>query len=115
MNMDGNGNEQWVLKGDDGPGSNGTIYWQSSKKDIPFPKDEWFKLEYFVDFVSDGSPTGRVWMKINDELIADMINVKTSRQSGDSMNTLFLSTVYGANGPLHAWVDDIEIWDEVPY
>ena len=115
MNMDSNGNEQWVLKGDDGPGNNGTIYWQSSRRDIPFPKDKWFKLEYFVDFVSDGSKTGRVLMKINDEIIADMTNVKTARQGGDPMRTLFLSTVYGANGPIHAWVDDIEIWDNVPY
>ncbi len=113
MNMDSNGNESWEFRGDTKPGFAGVV-WSASNKTIPFPKEEWFKLEYFIDFKVDGSATGRVWMKINDQLIGDKANVQTSRNN-QKMQALFLTNLYGANGNIHSWIDDLEIWDDVPY
>lgn len=111
MNLDSSGNEIWEFRGDQAPGI-GNVLWSYSRSDIPFPKNEWFKLEILVDVKLTGAGTGHVFMKVNDQVIGEGYEV--TGHSSEFMQVMMLTQLYGSNGAMHQYIDDLEIWDDIP-
>ncbi len=98
------------LAGDAGPNGHN---WSISNETIVPPFNEWFKIEYFIAW-GDGVNTGRAWWKINGEMVADHTGRMT--YNNDDLGYLFVTQQYGGNSyPISSLVDDLEIWDNVPY
>ncbi|MFK8080237.1 MAG: heparin lyase I family protein [Granulosicoccus sp.] len=101
----------WNVKGDDGGGSENE-YWEIQDRDTPVPRDEWFKVEVYSK-VSAGED-GRFWAKINGTEIASRDGPNLGSEE-DTMYFMMLWQLYGDSYPSHQWIDDVEIWDGVPY
>lgn len=96
--------------------------WWIQKNYMTVPTEEWFKVEIY-DKVSDGED-GIFWIKINDVQIA----YKEGRNLGnnnptswgpdikapDNLRYWTLWQFYSAYTGVQ-WIDDIEIWDGIPY
>lgn len=98
----------WHVKGDD----QNPDYWAVSDRDAPVPRDEWFHVEIYSKVSADDD--GRFWAKINGIEIAshDGPNLGSAE---DTMAFMMLWQLYGSSYPAHQWIDDVEIWDGVPY
>jgi hypothetical protein len=108
MATDIKGNPYWMLQGDTSPQN---PIWQVRNTEIPLIKGEWFKVEYHVKWSNDDD--GYASMKVNGQLIGEHFGVTTFKN--DDLDFIMLTQVYGSNYPMYQWVDDIEIWDGVPY
>ncbi len=104
---DNNGRAYWNFQGDRNPSS---PVWEKSNFDIPVPRDEWFKVEYFFKW-SEGAD-GRAFMKVNGQLVGEHQGATTANSK--DLDFMILTQVYGNTSPMHQWVDDIEIWDGLP-
>lgn len=98
----------WHVKGDD----QNPDYWSVSDRQTPVPRDEWFRVEVYSK-VSAGDD-GRFWARINGTEIASH-NGPNLGSTADSMYFMMLWQLYGNSYPGHQWIDDVEIWDGVPY
>jgi len=104
---DNNGKTYWNFQGDRNPSN---PVWEKPNFDIPVPRDEWFKVEYYIKW-SDSSD-GYASMKVNGQLVADHFGATTI--NSDDLDFIILTQVYGNSHPMHQWIDDIEIWDGQP-
>lgn len=108
MYNDKNGNTFWHTKGDD----QNPDYWAQSNTNVPVPRNEWFQVEVYSKVSSQAD--GRFWAKVNGQEIANHDGPNLGI-SGDSMSFMMLTQLYGNSYPAYQWIDDIEIWDGVPY
>jgi len=104
--QDANG-PYWHIKGQLLPEK--TTPWSVSNHDIAVPIDEWFLLEVFWNH-STGAD-GRVWVAVNGKTIADY-NGPLKRVNGIGAWCIFKN--YGSLGVGGQWIDDVEIWDDIP-
>lgn len=104
---DDNGNPYWHWQGDQNPS---TPIWEIDNKNVPVPGDEWFLTEFYWHW-SEGDD-GRALWKINGQIIGDH-HGPTTRNS-KPIDFIMLTQIYGDANPKYQWVDDIEIWDEIP-
>ena len=104
---DENGNPYWHFQGDKKPKS---PLWERDNFDIPVPKNEWFKTEFYWRW--GDKKEGRAWWKINDQVIADVQGATT--RNNKPIDFIILTQIYGDANPKHQWVDDIEIWEGMP-
>ena len=105
---DNNGKAYWNFQGDRNPSN---AVWEKPNFDIPVPRDEWFKVEYYFKW-SEGSD-GRAFMKVNGQLVGEHHGATTANSK--DLDFIILTQVYGDSPSMHQWVDDIEIWDGLPY
>ena len=110
MNTDDEGNESWEFRGDTKPGVDGLV-WYTSNNEIPFPKDKWFLVEFFVDFEKTGE--GQAFFKVNGQTIGNVKNVTNA--NSENIQVMMLTQIYGSVDYMYQYIDDIEIWDNVPY
>ncbi len=99
----------WHFQGDTDPSSGGV--WDVDNYTIPVPLNKWFSVEYYFDFKITGK--GRAWWKVNGQMVADVTDVTTAKSK--DIEFMILTQIYGNRQPMHQWIDDIEIWDDVPY
>ncbi len=104
---DNNGRAYWNFQGDRNPSN---PVWEKSNFDIPVPRDEWFKVEYY--FKWDEGSDGKAFMKVNGQLVGEHYGATTA--DSKDLSFIILTQVYGDTSPMHQWVDDIEIWDGIP-
>ncbi len=104
---DVDGNPYWHIQGDENPL---TEIWAIDNYTIPIPENEWFLTEFYWKW-SDHS-NGRTLWKINNQIVADHTGATT--KNSKPIDFIILNTVYGDANPKFQWIDDIEIWDEMP-
>lgn len=83
--------------------------WFIENKQVPVPEDEWFLMEVYW-YWNEG--TGYVAWRVNGQVIAE--KEAPSTRNGKPIDFIMLTQTYGAKENLYQWVDDIEIWDEMP-
>lgn len=98
----------WHVQGDD----QDPKFWSVSNRDLPVPRDEWFQVEVYSK-VSSGDD-GRFWAKINGVEIASQDGPNLGSDE-DTMEFMMLWQLYGNSYPASQLVDDVQIWDGVPY
>ncbi len=64
------------------------LNWSISNENVLPPFNEWFKIEYYLEW-GDGVTTGRVWWKINGQLVADHTGRMT--YDNDDLGYLFVT------------------------
>ena len=104
---DVNGNPYWHFQGDENPE---TPIWEYDNFDIPVPENEWFKTEFYWKWSDNNN--GRSLWKINGQVIADHNGATT--KNNKPIDFIILTQIYGDANPKHQWIDDIEIWDDLP-
>ncbi len=104
---DENGHPYWHFQGDKNPEH---PYWEVDNFDIPVPKNEWFKMEFYWHW--GDKKEGKAWWKINDQFVANVKN-RTTRNN-KPIDFIILTQIYGDANPKHQWIDDIEIWEGLP-
>ncbi len=105
---DATGNPYWHWQGDADPQN---PVWEIDNRNIPVPRDEWFKVEYFWHW-SEGN-NGRALWKVNDQIVGEHFGATT--RNSKPIDFIILTQIYGDSNPKHQWIDDIEIWDTIPY
>ena len=85
--------------------------WRIDNETVPVPVGEWFLLEAFLK--GSSSSDGRFLVKVNGETIADH---KGRTNLTDTMRIWSTFKVYtsGAAKPAFQWIDDFEIWSDIP-
>jgi hypothetical protein len=108
MATDYEGKPYWMFQGDIGPQQ---PIWQKENYDLPLIMNEWFKVDFYIKW----SPTsnGYAFMKINGKLIGEHYGPTT--HNADDLDFIMLTQVYGNSYPMYQWIDDIEIWNGIPY
>jgi len=102
-----NGNPYWHFQGDENPEM---PIWEYDNFDIPVPENEWFKTEFYWKWSDNNN--GRSLWKINGQVIADHNGATT--KNNKPIDFIILTQIYGDANPKHQWIDDIEIWDDLP-
>ena len=97
----------WHWQGDANPQK---PIWEIDNREIPVPLDEWFLTEYYWHW-SEGDD-GRALWKINGQIVGDHYGATT--RNSQPIDFIMLTQIYGDANPKYQWVDDIEIWDEIP-
>jgi hypothetical protein len=105
---DATGAPFWHWQGDANPSN---PVWEIDNRDIPVPVDEWFLTEYYWHW-SEGSD-GRALWKINGQVVGDHYGPTT--RNSKPIDFIMLTQIYGNANPKHQWIDDIEVWDGLPY
>jgi hypothetical protein len=121
----GNVAPYWDVRGDNI--ANGDLqpetFWTTTNNTVPVPVNQWFKFEVFWHRSgSFGDSSGRVWMAVNGQIIADIRNatrpdVNTSMMGRNhvSINRIMVNQLYsGSPYPIYQWVDDLQIWKGFP-
>ncbi len=108
MATDYDGKPYWLFQGDTSPQH---PVWQTENYAIPLLFNKWFKVEYYIKW-SEGEE-GYASMKVNGHLIGEHKGATTA--NSDDLDFIMLTQVYGNSHPMHQWVDDLEIWDGLPY
>lgn len=108
MATDYEGKPYWLFQGDSSPQN---PIWQTENYNVPLILNKWFKVEYYIKW-SNGED-GYASMKVNGKLIGAHKGATTA--NSDDLDFIMLTQVYGNSHPMHQWVDDIEIWDGLPY
>ena len=104
---DENGTPYWHWQGDS---DSQTPIWEYDNKTVPVPLNEWFMTEFYWHW-SNG-PDGRSLWKINGQVIAD--NHGPTTLNSKPIDFILLAQIYGNSNPKYQWIDDIEIWDNLP-
>jgi hypothetical protein len=92
---------------------NGSCYSPIINTTVPVPVGQWFRFETFTH--RSYGPDGHFWAKVNGQYIVDRYQMNIGSH-GDPINRLFLCNLYSnAIAPQYQWIDDIEIWEGVPY
>jgi hypothetical protein len=133
--IDWEGELFWMVQGDNvanalPPEPPLRIFWKIENKSIAVPLDQWFKFEVFWHRAGDiNDNSGRVWMAVNGQVIADVRNdnlanvVCESTPCNTSMkgelnagiDRIMISTLYSSTSyPIYQWVDDLQIWNGFP-
>jgi hypothetical protein len=111
INRSVSGKLYWSFQGDDNPSN---PIWEDVVFDseLTVPREEWFKVEVYskMSYQNDG----HCWAKINDHLIGEHYGPNLGNIT-DAISFMMLWQQYGNTYPSHNWVDDIEIWDGIPY
>ena len=102
------GKPYWHWQGDKDPEN---PIWEIDNKKIPVPLDKWFLTEFYWHWSENN--TGRTLWKINNQTIGDH-HGPTTRNS-KPIDFIMLFQLYGNSNPKHQWIDNIEIWDDIPY
>ncbi len=105
---DKNGKPYWHFQGDKDPQH---PVWEIDNTSIPVRGNEWFLTEFYWHW-SDGAD-GKVFWKINGELVGEHYGPTT--RNSKPIDFIILTQIYGDANPKYQWVDDIEIWDGIPY
>lgn len=104
---DDSGTPHWLLQGDINPTE---PIWQVRNYQVPIPREEWFKVEYYLKWSEDSD--GYASMQVNGNLVAEHYGATTNK--GDNLDFIILTQVYGNTHPMHQWIDDVEIWSGLP-
>lgn len=104
---DDNGTPHWLLQGDINPSE---PIWQVRNYQVPIPREEWFKVEYYLKWSKDSG--GYASMQVNGTLVAEHFGATTNK--GDNLDFIILTQVYGNTHPMHQWIDDVLIWSGLP-
>jgi len=102
-----NGHPYWHWQGDRNPEH---PIWEIDNKNIPVPINEWFETEFYWHW-SEGND-GRALWKVNGEIIGDHYGPTT--RNSKPIDFIILTQIYGDANPKYQWIDDIEIWNEIP-
>ncbi len=105
---DATGAPYWHWQGDKDPQN---PLWEIDNRDIAVPLNQWFSTEFYWHW-SEGS-NGRALWKINGQTIGDHYGPTT--RNSKPIDFIMLAQIYGNSNPKHQWIDDIEIWDGLPY
>jgi len=77
---------------------------------VPVIMDDWFTTEYYWHW-SNGSDGYMVW-KINGKIVGEHHGATT--QNDNPIDFILFTQLYGNVTPKYQWIDDIEIWDDLP-
>ncbi len=102
-----NGHPYWHWQGDRTPEH---PIWEIDNKNIPVPINKWFETEFYWHW-SEGND-GRALWKVNGEIIGDHYGPTT--RNSKPIDFIILTQIYGDANPKYQWIDDIEIWNEIP-
>ena len=104
---DGNGNPYWHFEGDKDPQH---PIWEYDNFDIPVPENQWFETEFYWKWSNTNN--GRSLWKINGDVVANHHGATTINNK--PIDLIMLTQIYGNSNPKHQWIDDIEIWSDLP-
>jgi len=108
MAKDHEGKPYWLFQGDIGPQQ---PVWQKENYELPLIMNEWFKVEFYIKW--SPASNGYAFMKVNGKLIGEHYGPTT--HNADDLDFIMLTQVYGNSYPMYQWIDDIEIWNGIPY
>jgi len=97
----------WHWQGDEDPNH---PVWEIDNRSIPVPLNEWFLTEFYWHWSE--SDDGRALWRINGQIIGDYRGATT--RNSKPIDFIMLSQIYGDANPKYQWVDDLEIWDNIP-
>ncbi len=73
---------------------------------------EWHHFEVYIRY---STTTGGYWFKIDDELMGSITNCNSITGRSEPEPTWFGFPTYNGRGSAGSyWLDDVEIWDEIP-
>lgn len=103
-----------VAPGQAATGSSWTDDWTIWNRDVPVPLDRWFLFE--AAWSLDSGEGGRLLVRVDGMVIAEH---RGRTQLNSPQGKLYLFQVYLGEGPLrrgaaYQWVDDIELWSDMP-
>ncbi len=104
---DNDGIPYWHWQGDENPS---TPIWEIDNKKLAVPLNKWFLTEFYWHW-SEGND-GRALWKVNGQVIGDH-HGPTTRNS-KPIDFIILTQIYGNANPKYQWIDDIEIWENIP-
>jgi len=104
---DDDGVPYWHWQGDKDPEH---PIWEIDNRTVPVPVNEWFLTEFYWHW-SEGDD-GRALWKINGQVIGDHYGPTT--RNSKPIDFIILTQIYGDANPKYQWIDDIEIWDDIP-
>jgi hypothetical protein len=105
---DENGHPYWSWQGDADPQN---PVWEIFNTSVAVPMGEWFLTEFYWHW-SEGND-GRALWKVNGQVIGDHRGPTT--RNSKPIDFIMLTQIYGNANPKHQWIDDIEIWNTIPY
>lgn len=110
---DAGGALRFYLQGDDDPGN--PIWYQfKTTTELGVDLNDWIMLEFYGKMSADAQ-VGYTGMKVNGQLVGYQQGATYGSEPGDGMSYMAAWQVYGTGFPLAMLVDDVEIWDGVPY
>lgn len=74
ITTDDNGTAHWLFQGDTNPAE---PIWQERNYQVPIPREEWFKVEYYLKWSEDSD--GYASMRVNGNLVAEHYGATTNR------------------------------------
>jgi len=104
---DEQGNPYWHWQGDANPE---TPVWEIDNTSVTVPMNQWFLTEFYWHW-SEGED-GRALWKVNGQVVGDHYGPTT--RNSKPINFIMLSQIYGDANPKYQWIDDIEVWDQIP-
>jgi hypothetical protein len=113
---DKDGNPSWHFQGD--KDSKNPIWECDSlsptekcnNSNIPVVLNEWFTTEYYWHW-SEGDDGVAMW-KINGKVVGEHHGPTTLGKN--AIDFIILTQIYGNSNTKYQWIDDIEIWDDIP-
>ncbi len=105
---DEQGTPYWHWQGDANPQN---AIWEIDNTSVPVPMNEWFLTEFYWHWSEEND--GRALWKVNGKVIGDHYGPTT--RNSKPIDFIMLTQLYGDANPKYQWVDDIEIWDGIPY
>lgn len=97
----------WHWQGDSNPAN---PVWEIDNKEIPVPLNQWFLTEFFWHWSENDD--GRALWKINGQVVGDHHGPTT--RNAQPIDFIILNQIYGDSNPKYQWIDDIEIWSDIP-
>ncbi|OPX31420.1 MAG: hypothetical protein B1H09_02975 [Gemmatimonadaceae bacterium 4484_173] len=104
---DQTGDPYWHWQGDADPEN---PVWEIDNRSVPVPLNEWFLTEFYWHW-SEGDD-GRALWRVNGEVIGDHYGPTT--RNSKPIDFIMLTQIYGNSNPKYQWIDDLEIWTEIP-
>jgi hypothetical protein len=110
----GNVPPYWLVRGDNAAGSLPySEFWRVENNTAPVPVGQWFKFEIF--WHRSTLNDGRVAVAVNGQVICDRYGPNIGANSAP-INRIMIGAVYGGGPyPMYQWVDDLQIWDGIPF
>ncbi len=105
---DKEGKPYWHFQGDKDPQN---PVWEIDNRTVPVPVNDWFLTEYYWHWAEDSG--GRALWKINGKVVGDHHGATT--RNSKPIDFIILTQIYGDSNPKCQWIDDIEIWNTIPY
>lgn len=106
----------WHVRGES-PQPIRTVDWDLFNDEVPVPIDRWFRLE--VAFRHAPAGEGYVWLAVDGQQVA-LYRGRTQHPDNPlplkfwSPFKLYASGEWLDAGPLHQWIDNVELWSAIP-